>query len=468
MQDPKEPEFRRYLKCGILAHGFARARCSGCGHDFLIAFSCKGRGVCLSCNARRMAETAAHLVDQVIPRLPVRQWVLSLPKRLRYFLQHNPGAINGALHIFLRAVEALLRERSPDAGPRAKIGAVAFTHRFGSFLNEHIHFYCVVIDGVFDSSMDANTIRFHEATTLTNADIEETRDKVRKRIIWSFVQRGFLDRNDGKEMILWEHGGGFSINASVRIEENDCAGLERLLRYCARPPFALERLEELESKTIVYHLPKPDPDGRTELYLTPFELIARIAALVPPPRVHRHRYFGVLAPNAPLRAQAIALAKSEPPQATATSQVPLVQPEANPLNPLGADASQLPQPQSLPSSLPQPLQQQFRPSEPPVDPPLKPIRPGSVSILWAMFLARLYEISPLTCPICGGAVRILSFITEAPTIRHILEHIGEPTEPPKVAPARGPPEWDEDVSDAGGDPLIQPAPDDDFDQSVSW
>ena len=66
-------------------HGFARARCGECGHDFLIAFSCKGRALCPSCNARHMVETAAHLVDQVFPPLPVRQWVLSVPKRLRYF-----------------------------------------------------------------------------------------------------------------------------------------------------------------------------------------------------------------------------------------------------------------------------------------------------------------------------------------------------------------------------------------------
>jgi hypothetical protein len=78
-----EREFRHYLECGILAYGFARARCPDCGHDFLVAFSCKGRGLCPSCNTRRMVETAAHLVGRVIPPLPVRQWVLSAPKRRR-------------------------------------------------------------------------------------------------------------------------------------------------------------------------------------------------------------------------------------------------------------------------------------------------------------------------------------------------------------------------------------------------
>ena len=76
----------------ILAYGFARARCDECGHDFLMAFSGKGRGVCPSCNARRMAETAAHLADHVLPCLPVRQWVLSLPKRRRYHLPHDREA----------------------------------------------------------------------------------------------------------------------------------------------------------------------------------------------------------------------------------------------------------------------------------------------------------------------------------------------------------------------------------------
>jgi hypothetical protein len=79
----KDRDFRGYLRCGILASGSARVRCTDCGHDWLLAFSCKGRGVCPSCNARRLAEVAAHLTDEVIPHLPVRQWVLSVPKRLR-------------------------------------------------------------------------------------------------------------------------------------------------------------------------------------------------------------------------------------------------------------------------------------------------------------------------------------------------------------------------------------------------
>ncbi len=65
-------EFEAFLGCGILAHGFLRVRCVDCAHEKLVAFSCKRRGFCPSCGARRMTQSAAHLVDEVIPRVPVR------------------------------------------------------------------------------------------------------------------------------------------------------------------------------------------------------------------------------------------------------------------------------------------------------------------------------------------------------------------------------------------------------------
>ena len=66
-----ERELSRYLECGILAYGFVRVRCTGCGHDRVVGFSCKGRGFCPSCGGRRMSDTAAFLVDRVLPKVPV-------------------------------------------------------------------------------------------------------------------------------------------------------------------------------------------------------------------------------------------------------------------------------------------------------------------------------------------------------------------------------------------------------------
>jgi Transposase zinc-binding domain len=73
-------EFEAYFNCCILARGLLLLRCQGCARDTLAAFSCKRRGICPSCGTRRMGETAAYLVDHILPRVPVRQyWVLSFP-----------------------------------------------------------------------------------------------------------------------------------------------------------------------------------------------------------------------------------------------------------------------------------------------------------------------------------------------------------------------------------------------------
>jgi hypothetical protein len=260
--------FRRYLDCGILANGFARAHCDECGHDFLIAFSCKGRGVCPSCNTRRMAETAAHLTDHVFPRLPVRQWVLSVPKRLRYFLQRDTALQGAVLRILLRGVERCLREHSPGCAPTARFGAIALIHRFGSSLNAHTHFHCCVVDGVFqpvpkigatadtaDASNAITGVDFHAATVLDTAAITQVQTQIRQRILRAFVRRGLIDKGDRAEMMSWEHGGGFSLDASVCIGGTGRAGLERLLRYCARPPFALEHLHTLDDEHVTTYPP---------------------------------------------------------------------------------------------------------------------------------------------------------------------------------------------------------------------
>jgi hypothetical protein len=105
-----EQAFRNYLECGVFVLGFASARCGDCGHDFPVAFCCKARGVRPSCCTRRMNETAAHLVEGVFPVQPrmewVLQWVFSVPKRLRYFMQREGAALNCALRLFLRAIRS--------------------------------------------------------------------------------------------------------------------------------------------------------------------------------------------------------------------------------------------------------------------------------------------------------------------------------------------------------------------------
>ena len=105
-------EFDKYLRCGCLEHGFMRLCCHHCKLDRLVPFSCKGRGFCPSCGARRMAARGAHLVDHVIPRVPTRQWVLSLPVSLRYRLAFDSGLCGKLRGLFANAIIAHLRRQA--------------------------------------------------------------------------------------------------------------------------------------------------------------------------------------------------------------------------------------------------------------------------------------------------------------------------------------------------------------------
>jgi hypothetical protein len=454
--DHVEKEFRSYLTCGILAHGFARARCATCGYDFLVAYSCKGRGACPSCNAKRMAETAAHLVDHVIPHVPVRQFVLSVPKRLRPYLHHRPRTATAVLHILLRALQATLRKVCPTAPAASSIGAVSFLHRFGSSLNPHFHYHLCVVDGLFervkgeenqDPSSQTDELRFHEATALTRELLEDLQQTVRKRVLRHMVRHGLLEPHDAQDMLGWDHGGGFSLNASVRIEATDREGLERLIRYCARPPFALDRLHLVggRSDQILYLLPKPDPAGRTVLRLSALEFLDRLATILPPPRIHRHRYHGVFAPNAPMR--------------------PLVTERAREDNALAAETPGPPLPLPAPPAAPA-LQPEGGETRTPDTAPSRPSR-------WAALLARIYEVFPLICPTCQTPLTFIAFLTDPDPITQILAHIGEPTSPPLIHPARGPPQTELAMEPMGpgsgeADQAAQESFPDDLDQSLEF
>ena len=195
-------------------------------------------------------------------------------------------------------------------------------------------------------------------------------------------------------MLGWDHGGGFSLDADVRIEATDRVGLERLIRYCARPPFALDRLHLVggRSDQILYLLPKPDPAGRTALRLSALEFLDRLATILPPPRIHRHRYHGVFAPNAPLRSLVTARAREDNALAVHTSiQAGSLPPSSGGLPPK-SEAPEAPAPQ------------------PPDTTPSRPSR-------WAVLLARIYEVFPLICPSCQTPLTFIAFLTVRPESR---------------------------------------------------
>jgi hypothetical protein len=296
-----ERELRHFLKCGIFAYGFVRVYCDDCRADRLVPFSCKGRGFCSSCGGRRMADTAAHLVDRVLPRVPVRQWVLSLPYTLRYHMS-------------------------------------------------------LVLDGVFDPS---DGMRFRTLPPPSTAELEKVTRSIAGGIYRLLERRGFGQNDDPVA------------DAETR-DESLLASL-----------YADGRL--------LYGLRHPWRDGTTHAAFLPLELIEKLAALVPPPRVNLVRYHGVLAPAARHRAKVVPKRDTESPAPST---------EANPLETETAKPDQ---------------------------------RPRNYS--WAELLHRVFAIDVLACPECGGRMRMLSAVHSPEAIRAILECFGLPARSPPVSPA---------------------------------
>jgi len=427
-----EREFERYLECGILAHGFCRIRCEACGHEELLAFSCKGRGFCPCCTGRRMADTAAHLVDRVLPTAPYRQWTLSFPFRLRFRLARDPDLVSAVLGIFLAAVFAWQRRRARRQGFRGQPGAVTFVQRFGGLAaNLNVHFHSIVPDGLFErDAQGAWRLRPLEPPTdeevaaitrrivrrVTRRLARKTSDEESVPDALAAVQAAALQaplpfasrpdppparRDSGRRCALVD---GFSLHANTHVGTHDRLGLERLLRYAGRNPIALSRMSFTPDGQVAFRLKRPAPGGATTLTLAPLALMRRLAALVPPPRRHQLRYAGAFAPNCACRADIVPAAPAEPGEGVAAASAAPGAPD-----------------------------------------PAAPRVPASVlarRLEWAALLARVFEQDVLRCPRCGGRRRVIAFLTDPDVVHRILRHLGLPTTPPEVAPARAPPQTD--------------------------
>ena len=204
-------EFGDYLKCGRLEHGFLRVRCDTCHAEHLVAFSCKHRGFCPSCGARRMAESAALLVDEVLPEVPMRQWVLSFPFPLRFLFASRPEIMGQVLGIIYCVISTHLIKKAGFTTKRAHTGAVTLIQRFGSALNLNIHLMCMdarmprahgcagaahmlFLDGVYvDNPHGAARFRWVKAPT--NTELTQLAHTIAHRVGRYLERQGLLERD---------------------------------------------------------------------------------------------------------------------------------------------------------------------------------------------------------------------------------------------------------------------------------
>ena len=416
-----EASFRRTLDCGILERGFARVVCPSCPYEVLVPFSCKSRGLCPSCDGRRMADGAAHLVDHVLPSCAdVRQWTLSLPRWLRFRLLCEPDLVSDVLRVFVRVVSAYHRRRARqrDVGD-GHTGAVTAIQRAGSFANANVHFHTLVPEGVWYERADG-TVAFHALPPPTDEDVVALTTRIVRRVARLLGARDVdADATDPPELDDLVHAqaeavhvprgpqlpsasrttsrrraalvDGFSLHADTVVDAGDRAGLERLCRYLLRPLVTADRLTLRPDGRVEYTFKRPDPTGRVSWVTDGPTWLRRLATLVPPPRSHTTRFHGVFGPAHRWRSRIV------PAPADIDD---------------GAPACETATPRMRPA---------YR-------------------LDWAQLLRRVFGDDITRCPRCDDHLRVLAFLTDPAVTTAILDHLGLRSDPPRLAPARAPPE----------------------------
>jgi len=346
---------------------------------------------------------------------------------------------HGVLAVYTRALQGFYRKQAKASGHRdGRTGTVAVIQRFGGALNLNVHFHTLAVDGVFVREPDGS-LSFAAAKAPTDEEVDTLLGVIRARILRLLVRRGLLSNESDERLDEQEapplHAlyaasvrqrvamgrragatvlrlgdaptakpaspkgrrqarlGGFDLHANTSVRAKNRRKLERLCRYLLRPPVAEDRLSFGSDGNVLVRLKTPWRDGTSHIALQPLELLEKLAALIPRPYVNLIVYHGVLAPNAKWRGEVVDYGRPRVEKASSAST------------------------------------------------PKKVC--ASHNRTWAELMRRGLDIDVLECPDCGGRLRFVAAILLSSAIRRILRHLGLPSDPVQLAPARAPPELDD-------------------------
>jgi Transposase zinc-binding domain/Putative transposase len=217
-----------YLDCGLFESGFARVVCPECRFEFLVAFSCKGRGLCPSCGAKRAAIFSQLLQTKILADVPHAQWVFTLPKMLRpYFLYHREllGELAQLAYETVREMMAAAVDQS-----HARPGMVAVIQTFGSSLKWNPHIHAIVTRGVF----------LDDGSWLPIPFVDSFRAELlfRHKVLGLLRDRDLITQERIELLLSWRNS-GFGVHNRTTVYPSDAEGLHKLACYLMRPPVNL-------------------------------------------------------------------------------------------------------------------------------------------------------------------------------------------------------------------------------------
>ena len=268
----------RYLDCGILHNGFARIRCGECGHEYLLAFSCKRRHFCPSCRQKRVVEFGEWVCGKVLRKVPHRHFVFSIPKILRRYFLYDRSLLSELSRCVWESLRMFLRETVPQRG--AVPGAVIAIQTFGDFLGFHPHCHVLCTDGCFyGKGVFRVAPRF---------DPKDLRAIFEHRVLRMLLSRGKITRDLIALILSWRYS-GFQVYVGPRIQPGEEEATENLARYIIRASFSQERMTYLPEESKVTYESK---DGKEEKAFDALDWLAAMTSHVPDKGEQMVRHYG--------------------------------------------------------------------------------------------------------------------------------------------------------------------------------
>ncbi len=379
---------RKFLECGDLKYGFARVRCPKCREEFFVPFSCRVRCFCPSCHEKRALEKANWVAEHVCAEVSHRQFVFTIPKRLRIYFRFDRRLLGDLCRAAAHTAITVFRSASgrPDALP----GVVGAIQTFGQLIHAHPHIHALVTEGVFLPESGA-------FLPLPKLATEPFLKLWEEEVFALLLREAKITEEVVQNIRSWKHS-GFSVDQSVRLQAGDSEGIRRLIQYFLRCPFSQARMIEVtEAGKVIYktehnavgRFPEPGDEelkagpSRNFQVFDPLDFLAEVTQHIPD-REHLIRYYGWYSNKC--RGQRA----HRPAPAAATNPAPAQPPTA------------------------------------------REARKG-----WAALIKQIYETDPLCCAKCGAQMKIIAFIERRQTevIEKILRHCGRWEE----SSARGPP-----------------------------
>jgi hypothetical protein len=388
----------QFLDCGDLRCGFARLWCATCRKDLLLPWSCRRRCFCPSCHQKRSLLFAEYVDEEVLGDLPIRQYVVTIPKMLRLCFKYDRKLLGLLSQCCYASVKELFQDAAGDR--RSLPGMIASLQSYGDDPTRfHPHLHSLLTDGLV--SPDGSLI------PVPCPDPVRIMELFRYKLVKALLGREKITPRLIEIMQNWTHP-GFSVFQGERIDPDDHEARRRLAGYMVHPPIALERLRyRPESGQVIYYGRQRgrcgDGDSSSARIFPALDFLAALCTHVPDSGQQLVRYYGAFSNARRVSARAPAPASAQP---------------AEPRPPPHDDSDSA---------------EEFA-------------RDRKRS--WARLIKKVYEADPLVCPRCSGPLKIISLIGDGPVIEKILRHLklwNRPERPPPP-PAERSIQYDEDIS----------------------